>query len=75
MKKLALATVAAAALFTAVPAMAQVGFFAGPGGVGVSVAPPYWGPAPYGYGYYDYSGPGVYVAPGWRWHRHWHHWR
>ena len=70
MKKLALGLVAAATLLTAaVPAMAQVGFYAGPGGVGIGVGPP----APYGY--YDYYGgpPGVYAAPGWRDHR-WHRW-
>jgi ABC-type nitrate/sulfonate/bicarbonate transport system substrate-binding protein len=69
MKKLALGLVAAATLLTAaVPAMAQVGFYAGPAGVGVGVAPPD--------GYYDYYGgpPGVYVGPGWRYHHHWHRW-
>ena len=73
MRKLALGILAAGALLTAaVPAMAQVGFYAGPGGVGVGVGAPYYG---YGYpGYYDYySGPGVVVTPGW--HRHWHRWR
>jgi hypothetical protein len=70
MRKLALATVAAATLLTAaVPAMAQVGFYAGPGGVGIGFGAPYYGP-----GYYDYyGGPGVYVAPGRRYH-HWHRW-
>ena len=46
MKKIALGVVAAATIFTAVPAMAQVGFYAGPGGIGVGVGPP--APA-YGY--------------------------
>jgi len=70
MRKLALGIVAAATLLTAAPAMAQVGFYAGPGGIGIGVGAPYYGP----YGYYDYyGGPGVYVAPGWR-YRHWHHW-
>ena len=71
MKKLALGLVAAATLLSAAPAMAQVGFYVGPGGFGVGVgAPYYYGP----YGYYDYyGGPDVYVAPGWRYH-HWHHW-
>ena len=32
MKKIALGLVAAAAIFTAAPAMAQIGFYAGPGG-------------------------------------------
>jgi hypothetical protein len=67
MKKLALGVLAAGALFAAaaVPAMAQVGVYAGPGGFGVELgAPGYYG-APYPYGYYDYG-------PGWRW-RHYHH--
>ena len=37
MKKIALGLVAAATIFMAVPAMAQVGFYAGPGGVDVQV--------------------------------------
>jgi hypothetical protein len=72
MRKLALGFAAGAVLLTAaVPAMAQVAFYAGPGGIGVGA--PYYGP-----GYYDYyAGPGVYVAPGWRYHRwyRWHRWR
>jgi hypothetical protein len=50
--------------------MAQIGFYAGPGGVGVGIGPPYYGPYN---GYYDYyGGPGVVVTPGYhRWHRHW----
>jgi hypothetical protein len=40
MKKIALGLVTAAAAFTAVPAMAQIGFYAGPGGVGVGVGVP-----------------------------------
>jgi hypothetical protein len=72
MKKLALALVAAATLLTAAPAMAQVGFYAGPGGIGVGVGGPYYGPGP---GYYDYyGGPGVYVGPGWGYHHHWRRW-
>lgn len=86
MKKLALGLVAAATIFTAVPAMAQIGVYAGPGGVGFGVA----APGPYAYdcgypgypcgGYYDYyAGPSVSfgVGPGWYghhgWHGHWHH--
>jgi len=74
MRKLVLSIAAAAALLTAVaaPAMAQVGFYAGPGGFGVGIGAPY-----YGYpGYYDYyyGGPGVVVAPGYGWHRGWHRW-
>jgi hypothetical protein len=77
MKKIALGTVAAATLFlAAAPAMAQVGFYAGPGGVGIGVGPP--APAyEYGYGpgYYDYyGGPSVVVTPGWHDHYYHHHW-
>jgi hypothetical protein len=50
MKKLVMGTIAAAALLVATPAFAQFGFYAGPGGVGVQVGPPY--------GYYD--GPRAY---------------
>jgi hypothetical protein len=42
MRKIALGLVAAASLLTAAPAMAQVGFYAGPGGVGVGVPGPYY---------------------------------
>ncbi len=87
MKKLALGLVAAATIFTAVPAMAQVGFYAGPGGVGVGVGVPgpYYNNCGYPYyrcdrTYYDYyGGPDVAVGvgPGWHGHwrgdRHWHH--
>jgi hypothetical protein len=80
MKKLALGIATAAVLLTAAPAMAQVGFFAGPRGVGigVGVGP---GPGPCYYnaygcnGYYDYApGPvvGIYGHPGWRHYHHWH---
>jgi hypothetical protein len=75
MRKLALGLVAAATLLTAAaPAMAQVGIYAGPRGVGVGIGVPgpYYG---YPYGYYDYyGGPGFVVTPGWHrhWHRHWH---
>jgi hypothetical protein len=72
MRKLTLGFVAAVALLAAAaPAMAQVGIYAGPGGVGVGIGPPYYGP--YYNGYYDYyGGPGVVVTPGYhRWHRHW----
>ena len=85
MKKIALGLVAATSLLVAAPAMAQVGFYAGPGGVGVGVGVP--GPAPY-YGYggcgpygnapcYDYyNGPDVVIGGGPVWHGHgYHHWR
>lgn len=50
MKKLVIATVAAVALLATTPALAQVGFYAGPGGFGVQVAPSYgYYDAPYGY--------------------------
>jgi hypothetical protein len=72
MRKLALGVIAAATLLTAVvPAMAQIGFYAGPFGVGVGG--PYWGDRPYGGYYYDAPPAYVpadpspaYVAPGWR---------
>lgn len=74
MKKLTLGIAAAAVLATAAPAMAQVGFYAGPGGVGVNFGGPYgyyddgYYAAPYGY--YDY-----YNGPVWHgghdWHHHW----
>jgi hypothetical protein len=78
MKKLALG-IGTAALLTAAaaaPAMAQVGFYAGPFGVGVG-APAYYDCGYYGYpcGYYDYyGGPDIVVGGGWGggWHRGWH---
>ncbi|MGB6541926.1 MAG: hypothetical protein WBF03_13755 [Xanthobacteraceae bacterium] len=84
MKKLAIGLTAAAALFTAtaVPAMAQVDFYAGPGGFGVELGRPgpygYYSQPSYGYysgvhpygGYYDYyAGPGWVEQPGWHRHR------
>jgi hypothetical protein len=64
MKKFALGAIAAGALVaaTAVPALAEVGVYAGPRGVGVDVGTPghYHG----GRGYYNY-------APGWRHHHDW----
>lgn len=76
MRKFALSIAAAAALLTAAaaPAMAQ-GFYVGPGGFGLSFGAPYYGYDP---GYYDYyGGPGVVVAPDWRWHHRYyrHYWR
>jgi hypothetical protein len=80
MRKMALGLVAAAAVFTAVPAMAQVGFYAGPGGVGVGFgAPgPYYNSCGYDYpcggGYYDYyNGPDVVIGGGgWHGGGRWH---
>jgi hypothetical protein len=57
MKKLALSVAGiavAATMFVAAPAMAQVGVYVGPGGVGVDVGPPAY--APHGYGYGPYRG-------------------
>jgi len=86
MRKLALG-ISAAALLTAAataPAVAQVGFYAGPFGVGVG-APAYYDCGYYGNpcGYYDYyGGPNIVVGGrwgGWRgggWHdghAHFHH--
>jgi hypothetical protein len=82
MKKIALGLVAAATIFTAVPAMAQVGFYAGPGGIGFQFGPPHRYYYDYDYGYtpyryYDYdSGPVVTFRAGPRWHheRHDYQW-
>ena len=78
MKKIALGIIAAATLFTAAPAMAQVGFYAGPGGVGIGFgAPgPYYDCGYYGCGrYYDYyNGPAVRFGVGPHYYHHWHHW-
>jgi hypothetical protein len=81
LKKIALGLVAAATIFTAVPAMAQVGFYAGPGGVGIGVGVPgpYYDCGYYGCGrrYYDYyGGPDARfgVGPEWHHYRHWHRW-
>jgi hypothetical protein len=59
MRKLAIALVAAITVGATLPAAAQVGFYAGRGGIGVGVGAP---------GYYDH-GPYYYH------HRHFHHWR
>jgi hypothetical protein len=73
MKRLTLGLVAAGALVTAtaVPALAQVDIYTGPGGVGVQLgAPGYYYDGPRHYrGGYDYA-PGYrgYSRPGW--HRH-----
>jgi hypothetical protein len=80
MRKLALGLGTAALLTAAAaaPAMAQVGFYAGPFGVGVG-APAYYNCGYYGYpcGYYDYyGGPDVVIGGGgWDgggWHGGWH---
>jgi len=82
MRKIALGLVAAASLVTAAPAMAQVGFYAGPGGVAVGVGTPgpyYTGCGPYNTSpcrdYYDYyNGPEVVIGGHPGWHDQWHHW-
>lgn len=63
MRKLLVSAVAVVTLLAAaVPAVAQVGFYVGPGGVRIG--------APYHHHYYNYYGrPHFY-----RYH-HWHHWR
>lgn len=78
MRKLALG-IGTAALLTAAaaaPAMAQLGFYAGPFGVGVGVGAPAYYDCGYGYpcgGYYDYYGsPNVVIGGGWGWHHGWH---
>jgi hypothetical protein len=47
MRAFGIGIITAACLLSAAPALAQIGFYAGPGGVGVGVAPRY--------GYYDGS--------------------
>jgi hypothetical protein len=74
MRKLLFATLAAAAVFAAVPASAQVYFGAGPGGAGVQVGPfgfgvgPHWGYRhyrdwDYDYGYRNYDNDYAYACP------------
>ena len=79
MKKLALGIATAAVLFTAAPAMAQVGVRVGPFGFAVGPGPYYYDNCGYWNNwcngpYYDYyGGPNVVIrGPGWH---HWHHWR
>jgi hypothetical protein len=56
MRKILLTTLAAAAVFAAAPASAQVYFGADPGGAGVQIGPFGFGVGPrYGYGYRDYD--------------------
>jgi hypothetical protein len=65
MKKLAMGIITAASLLCAAPALAQIGFYAGPGGVGVQVAP--------SYGYYD--SPYRYYRAEPRYYRRDRYWR
>ena len=76
MKKIALGILAAATLFTAAPAMAQVGFYAGPGGVGIGVgAPgPYYGDCGYHGCRRYYDGPVVTFGTEPRYWHHYRHW-
>jgi hypothetical protein len=76
MKKLAFGIATAALLLTAAPAMAQVGFYAGPGGAGIEFGGPYGYYNGYQGPYYDYYGGPVWQGHGrWHGHRHFHHWR
>ena len=59
MRKFAIALVAAITVGATLPAAAQVGFYAGPGGIGIDVGSPGY----YGHGPYYYH------------HRHYPHWR
>ena len=65
MNKLVMSGVAAVVLLAATPAYAQVGFYAGPGGFGLQVAP--------SYGYYD--GPYGYYRTEPRYYRYGRTWR
>ncbi len=67
MRKLAIALVAAITVGAVVPAAAQVGFYAGPSGIGVGVGPGYYG-GPYHHRYYDY-----YAHPYYHHHYYWRH--
>jgi hypothetical protein len=73
MRRTALGLVAAGVLVAAstAPALAQIGVYVGPGGIGIETGPPgyyYYGPGPY-YRYYDYAPGYVYDHPQW-WYRH-----
>jgi len=75
MKKLALGAIAAGALVaaTAVPALAQVDVYAGPGGISVGVGTPgYYYGGPYR-GYYNYAPGWRYRHHGWYGHRYYHY--
>lgn len=76
MRKLALsiATVGAIVAATAVPALAQVGVYAGPGGFGVELGAPgvYYDDPGYAYGYNEPGWNGDYHARP-AWHGHYHH--
>ena len=71
MTKLALGLAAVGALVaaTAVPALAQVDVYVGPGGFSVGTPGYYGGP----YRGYDAYGPGYRYHPGWHRHYYRHH--
>ena len=75
MKKKALGLVAAVTIFTAAPALAQVGFYPGQGDLDVGPPAPYYRCGyPCERGYYDYyNRPGVTIGVGPGLHRGWHH--
>ncbi len=62
MRKLGIAPVAAITVGLALPAAAQVGFYAGPGGAGVEIGAP---------GYYEYD-PYYVHRPYHRWRHEYH---
>jgi hypothetical protein len=63
MRRILFTTLAAAAVFAAVPASAQVYFGADPGGAGVQVGPFGFGVGPRYYGYRDYDYDYAYGCP------------
>ena len=79
MRKLALGIAAAGAFVTttAVPALAQVGVYAGPGGFGVELGAPgvYYAAPGYAYRYYEPGWNGYYARPAWHGHRHYGHYQ
>ena len=76
MRKIALGVAAVSVIVaaTAVPALAQVGVYAGPGGFGVELGAPgvYYGDPGYAYGYNEPGWNGDYHARP-AWHGHYHH--
>jgi hypothetical protein len=63
MRRILFTTLAAAAVFAAAPASAQVYFGADPGGAGVQVGPFGFGVGPRYYGYRDYDYDYAYGCP------------
>jgi hypothetical protein len=62
---------------TAVPALAQVGVYAGPGGFGVELGAPgvYYAAPGYAYRYNEPGWNGYYAHPAWHGHRHYGHYQ